>query len=76
LRDDLREATEKGDTLVESLEESLSSEYVVVDIDTPMDELVKKAAESKLPLLVLNRKERLIGVIPRSSLLQDLSEMI
>ena len=76
LRDDLREATEQGDTRVESLEESLSSEYVVVDIDTPMDELVKKAAESKLPLLVLNRKERLIGVIPRSSLLQDLSEMI
>jgi len=75
LRDELREAMDKG-TKIDSLADYLSSEYIVVDIDTAMDELVHKASQSKLPLLVLNRKQRLVGVIPRTNLLQDLSEMI
>jgi glycine betaine/proline transport system ATP-binding protein len=74
LRDDLRAMGE--DSNMDSLENHLRSEYVVVNIDTAMDELVQKASQSKLPLVVLNRKQRLVGVIPRSNLLQDLSEMI
>jgi len=75
LRDDLRDAVEKAAN-DGSLSAHLSSEYIVVDIDTGMDELVQKASQSNLPLVVLNRKQRLVGVIPRSNLLQDLSEMI
>jgi glycine betaine/proline transport system ATP-binding protein len=76
LRDDLREATANGETGVGSLQARLSSGYCLVDIDAPMDELVQKAAETRLPLVVLNRQRRVVGVVPRSSLLQDLSEMI
>ena len=74
-RDTLRTAIEQdAEALV--LLDLMSKDVITVDQQTGVDELVAKAAQSTIPLAVLDRKNRMVGVIPRSNLLKELAEMI
>ncbi len=74
-RDMLRSAIDdKGEAV--ALLDLVSKDMITVNQHTGVDELVAQAARTSIPLAVLDRKNRLAGVIPRSSLLKELAEMI
>lgn len=54
---------------------SLDNSGVVVDEDTPVSDLFGPVAESNLPLQVTNADGKLVGVIPRLTLLNALSQV-
>lgn len=74
-RDSLRSALEGSQSAV-NLESILSQDFMAVHQEAAVDELVAKAAQTRIPLVVLDKKKRIAGVIPRSNLLQELAEMI
>jgi glycine betaine/proline transport system ATP-binding protein len=74
-RDTLRTGIDQHGAAVKLIE-LLSKDVITVDHHTGVDELVAKAARTNIPLAVLDRKNRLAGIIPRSSLLKELAEMI
>lgn len=72
LRDtDVIEAAKRGDRDVEGL---LTQDFERVKPDTPLFELFAPAASSALPLAVVDDEDRLVGVIPRVTLLSALAE--
>ncbi|MEX2587102.1 MAG: glycine betaine/L-proline ABC transporter ATP-binding protein [Actinomycetota bacterium] len=72
LRDtDAVEASKRGDRSVEAL---LTQDFERVKPDTPLVELFAPAASSPLPLAVVDDEGRLVGVIPRVTLLNALGE--
>jgi glycine betaine/proline transport system ATP-binding protein len=74
-RETLREAVEdSGKPAV--LTELLSDSYSVVHPDAGMEELLKLSAKTRTPLIVLDRKKRVDGLIPRAPLLRELADMV
>ena len=74
-REKLREAMEEsGQPVV--LAELLSQEYLVVHPDAGMEELLKLSSRTRTPLVVLDRKKRVDGLIPRAPLLRELADMV
>ncbi len=71
----LRETLEDEDTTFD-LSRLLSDDYIVVDANAGMDEILVESAKTKIPLVVLDKKLRMDGIIPRSQLLRELAEMI
>ncbi|ROS78529.1 glycine betaine/L-proline ABC transporter ATP-binding protein [Cellulomonas sp. PhB143] len=65
--DDAVRATKEGK---ESLEGYYSSEYTAVSADTPLAELFAPSAESTLPMAVVDDNGKLVGVVPRVTLLE------
>lgn len=63
------EAARRGDS---SLSEVLDPDVSKVSPDTPVAELLTPAAESPAPLAVVDGKDRLLGVVPRVTLLAAL----
>jgi glycine betaine/proline transport system ATP-binding protein len=74
-RERLREAVENGES-PNDLADLLSDHAQIVDGNASMDELLNLASRSKIPLVVMDRKDRVDGIIPRNVLLRELSEMI
>ncbi|MQA96670.1 MAG: betaine/proline/choline family ABC transporter ATP-binding protein [Streptosporangiales bacterium] len=64
------EAVRSSDT--RKLSELADTDVVKVSPDTPLAELFAPAAEHRLPLAVVDERERLLGVIPRVTLLHAL----
>jgi len=50
--------------------------YASVPPDTNLEDLITHAAQTKIPIAVLDEGERLLGVISRSSLLKKLADLI
>lgn len=50
--------------------------YASVPPDTNLEDLISHAAQTKVPIAVLDEGERLLGVISRSSLLKKLADLI
>jgi predicted transcriptional regulator len=74
-RETLRRAVEDSDRPA-LLSELLTDNYFTVDPDTGMEDLLKLAARTKTPLVVLDRKNRVDGIIPRTPLLRELADMV
>ncbi len=74
-RDDLRIALGEASGPI-SLQELLTSDIPVVDKDTGVEELLQLSAKSTIPLVVLDRKQRVSGLIPRETLFKELADMI
>jgi glycine betaine/proline transport system ATP-binding protein len=51
-------------------------DYASVPPDTNLEDLISHAAQTKIPIAVLDEGERLLGVISRSSLLEKLADLI
>ena len=74
-REDLRTALdEASDPVV--LADLLKSEVPVVDKHTGVEDLLQTSARSTIPLVVLDRKKRITGLIPRETLFRELADMI
>jgi len=71
----LREAVENKTGPIE-LADLLSDHAQIVDGNAGIDELLNLSSRSKIPLIVMDRKHRMDGIIPRDVLLRELSEMI
>lgn len=56
-----------------SIDDILTTEVYSVGPDTPLADVLAPAAESTLPLAVLGEEQRLVGVIPRVTLLAALA---
>ena len=65
--DDLLEAQRRG---AQTLEGVVRADTTAVSTDTPLSEMFAPAAESRLPLAVIDAEGRLVGVVPRVSLLE------
>ncbi len=50
--------------------------FVTTHPDTPLEKLISVAAESKLPIAVVDDANRIMGVISRSQLLRELAEVV
>ena len=74
-RETLRAAVEESDHPA-VLADLLSDAYLTVHPDTGMEDLLKAAAATKTPLVVLDRKNRVDGIIPRAPLLRELADMV
>ena len=74
-RDDLRIALGAASGPI-SLQELLTPEIPVVDKDTGVEDLLQLSAKSTIPLVVLDRKQRVSGLIPRETLFKELADMI
>jgi glycine betaine/proline transport system ATP-binding protein len=74
-RDDLRLVLEESPGPIE-LQDLLKSDVPVVGKDTGVEDLLQKSVRSKVPLVVLDRKQRISGVIPRDTLFRELADMI
>lgn len=71
----LRKAVENEDGPIE-LADLLSNHGQIIDGNAGMEELLSLSSRSKIPLIVLDRRHRVDGIIPRGVLLRELSEMI
>jgi len=67
---DLLEARRRGDT---DLHQVLRPDTTAVHADTPLTDMFAGAAEAELPQAVLDDEGRLIGVVPRTRILQALA---
>lgn len=74
-RETLREAVEDSGKPV-ALTKLLSDTYFVVHPDAGMEELLKLSSKTRTPLVVLDRKNRVDGLIPRAPLLRELADMV
>jgi glycine betaine/proline transport system ATP-binding protein len=74
-RETLRIALEETDEPV-ALGNLLSDGFIVVAPDTGMEELLTLASKTRTPLIVLDKKRRVDGIIPRGPLLRELADMI
>src|SRR5690606_7493905 len=52
------------------LDAALLNEVLTVDEDTPLSEIFAPSAESALPVAVTDERGRLLGVVPRVTLLE------
>ena len=68
--DDAVRATKEG---VEKLEGLIDADVTSVHQDTPIAELFAPAAESAVPLAVVDDEGRLVGVVPRVTLLEAMA---
>lgn len=66
------EAVRRGEQHLSSV---LDTDITRLSPDTPVAELFTPAAESALPLAVVDENERLLGVVPRVTLLSALGEV-
>ncbi|ACU95201.1 glycine betaine/proline transport system ATP-binding protein [Saccharomonospora viridis] len=66
------EAAKRG---VNTVQEIVSDEFSFVAPETPVSELFTPSAESPVPLAVVDSDQRLLGVIPRATLLAALGEV-
>jgi glycine betaine/proline transport system ATP-binding protein len=74
VRDDaVAEAASRGDETVQGL---ISGDMLTVSPDTPVFELFAPAAESPLPLGVVDENRKLLGVVPRATLLAALGKNV
>ncbi|NLE98251.1 MAG: glycine betaine/L-proline ABC transporter ATP-binding protein [Propionibacterium sp.] len=64
--DDVAEAVRKGSS---ELPYSATHEMPVVEADTPINELFERSAQHRSPLVVVDERGRVVGVIPRVTLL-------
>ena len=71
----LRKAVENKTGPIE-LADLLLDHAQIVDGNAGIDELLNLSSRSKIPLIVMDRKHRVNGIIPRNVLLRELSEMI
>lgn len=71
----LRNALERSQGPI-VLGDLLSDRVQIVDGSTGIEELLGLSSRSKIPLIVMNRKHRIDGIIPRDVMLRELSEMI
>ncbi len=60
---------------VNTVQEIVSDDFSFVDPETPVSELFTPSAESPVPLAVVDSDRRLLGVIPRATLLAALGEV-
>jgi glycine betaine/proline transport system ATP-binding protein len=74
-RDDLRLALEESPGSI-ALQDLLKPDVPVVGKDTGVEDLLQKSVKSKVPLVVLDRKQRISGLIPRDTLFRELADMI
>jgi glycine betaine/proline transport system ATP-binding protein len=74
-RDRLREALDGGPKAPE-LKDLITENYQTVAADTGMETLLTSAARSKTPLVVLDSRKRVDGLIPRGILLREMSDML
>ncbi|GLY67890.1 quaternary amine ABC transporter ATP-binding protein [Amycolatopsis taiwanensis] len=68
------DATEAAGRGEESVQGIISQEFAAVRPETPVSELFTPAAENRLPLAVIDDDRRLLGVVPRATLLAALGE--
>jgi glycine betaine/proline transport system ATP-binding protein len=69
----LRETLHESPT---GLKHMTHQNYASVPPDTNLEDLITHAAQTKIPIAVLDEGERLLGVISRSSLLKKLADLI
>ena len=67
--EDLRAAVDRGER---SLESVVHQDFAVVEADTPLQQTLMHSAHYTLPLAVCDERQRLIGVVPRVTLLTAL----
>ena len=61
---------------LDSLEPITSKNYAFVLPDTSLEDLISQAAQTKIPIAVLDEDQRLLGVISRARLLKELAEVV
>ncbi len=61
---------------LDSLEPITSKNYAFVLPDTSLEDLISQAAQTKIPIAVLDEDRRLLGVISRARLLKELAEVV
>ena len=74
-RETLRCALEESDQPM-TMSDVLTDHYMVVDGNAGMEELLRLSSRTKTPLVVLDRKQRVDGIIPRAPLLRELADMV
>ena len=74
-RENLRVAMEESDRPF-TIPEILTDNYHAVDPNAGMEELLMLSSSTKTPLVVLDRKQRVDGIIPRAPLLRELADMV
>ena len=58
------------------LKHMIHQDYAAVPHDTNLEDLISQAAKTKAPIAVLDDRERIMGVISRSVLLEKLADLI
>lgn len=58
------------------LKNMMHQDYMSVPPDTNLEDLISRAAQTKAPIAVLDERERILGVISRSVLLEKLADII
>jgi glycine betaine/proline transport system ATP-binding protein len=61
---------------LDSLKPITSKNYAFVLPDTSLEDLISEAAQTKVPIAVLDEDQRLLGVISRAQLLRELVEVV
>lgn len=74
-RETLRRALDKRPKSI-AISHLLVDSYIDVSPGTPMEKLLALSARTHTPLVIMDNKGGIRGIIPRSTLLQELSEMI
>lgn len=57
-----------------TLEGLIHEDTTAVSVDTPLSEMFGPSLQSRLPLVVTDEEDRLLGVVPRIALLRAMSD--